>query len=122
MNIIEDFSAAKYQIKGYKPGCIRINDEEHCQSLIITPDKLYLDWPPQQPDELTASHFDVIIATKPEVILLGTGPEQVFLSPTLYQSVLAKQIGIEIMNTLSACRTYQVLTSEGRAVAAAMIL
>jgi len=73
-------------------------------------------------DELTASDLEPVLALRPEVLLLGSGPRQVFPAPELLAQLYAARIGFEVMDTGAACRTYNVLVGEGRAVAAALII
>jgi len=57
-----------------------------------------------------------------ELIILGTGPGIVFPPQHLLQPLVAGQIGLEVMDTRAACRTYNILIADGRSVAAALIL
>ena len=66
-------------------------------------------------------HLLSIFEMKPEVVLLGTGAKQVFLPPQLMMQFYNKGIGIEVMTTDAACRTFNVLVSEGRNVLAALM-
>ena len=109
-------------VRGYGPGWIRINDQEIRRSVIVTPERLVLDWPPQTFAELDEPHFSMIMALEPEIVLLGTGCRQQFPHPRLTQALLAQGIGVEVMDTAAACRTYNVIMLEGRRVAAALLL
>ena len=66
--------------------------------------------------------LDSVRKVKPDLVILGTGNQQRFPPPKLYQSLVFAGIGLEIMTTPAACRTYNILVSEGRMVAAALIL
>jgi len=55
-------------------------------------------------------------------LLLGTGPSQRFPDPPLYAELYRSRVGFEIMDTGAACRTYNVLVGEGRAVVAALLV
>ncbi|MGD8926609.1 MAG: MTH938/NDUFAF3 family protein [Thioalkalispiraceae bacterium] len=90
-------------------------------SLIITPEILIEDWL-ETPPSLTSKDILRLMETEPEVILLGTGATLTFPSAELLQPCYQANIGIEVMNTSAACRTYNVLASERRKVAAAMII
>lgn len=57
----------------------------------------------------------------PELILLGTGRRQQFLHPAVTQRLLGMGIGVEIMDSHAAARTYNILMSEGRKVLAILI-
>ena len=79
-------------------------------------------WPPGSAAELTAAHFERIAALRPEVVIYGSGPRLVFPPPALARVLFERRIGLETMDTAAACRTYNVLASEGRSVVAALIL
>jgi uncharacterized protein len=68
-----------------------------------------------------ASHFDAVLAAEPEVVLLGTGARQRFAHPRLTAALIARRIGVESMDTGAACRTYNILMTEGRKVLAALL-
>ncbi|KAK7696190.1 hypothetical protein QCA50_000841 [Cerrena zonata] len=81
------------------------------------------DVPPTLWDKWTPEHFEIfdVVVPKPELLLLGTGP-RVQLPPSPIRQYLAK-IGVQVdfMDTKNACSTYNLLTEEGRRVAAALL-
>ena len=79
-------------------------------------------WQCETAQALSEAHFEQICAFKPELVIFGSGARQQFVHPRLYQSLIAAGIGIETMDTLAACRTYNVLASEDRHVIAALII
>jgi uncharacterized protein len=79
-------------------------------------------WDAQVPADLTVLHFEQALALQPEVVIFGSGSMLRFVSPALYRSLIERRIGIETMDTLAACRTFNVLASEGRSVVAALLL
>lgn len=91
-------------------------------SCIITPQHLVRDWPPQRVAELLPTHLDQVLALQPEVILLGSGPRLQWPAVDLIKHCYAQGIGLEVMDTAAACRTYNILMYEGRSVAAALLL
>jgi len=109
-------------IRSYTSGRITVNQDVYTVSLIVTPERVVAPWRPRLFRELTAADFDTICALHPEVVLLGTGARLSFPVPELTRSLVAAQIGFEVMDTGAACRTYNVLVSEGRRVAAALLL
>lgn len=58
----------------------------------------------------------------PELIIIGTGKKQKFISPAILHPLLANRIGVECMDTQAAARTYNVLMNENRQVVAALLL
>lgn len=121
MELNQDSGTGQYHIRGYGIDFIQINDEKIDHSIIVTPDKL-ITWPPQSLTELNATHFLPLFDLQPTIVLLGTGPRLSFPSPARLADFYTKKIGIEVMDTAAACRTYAVLMSEGRKVAAALLI
>ena len=111
-----------YLITGYGLGFVEINQQRSFANLIVMPDKLVLDWPATDFANLNGVHFMQIVDLKPEVVLLGTGEKHQFLHPKIAQQLIENGIALECMTTSAACRTYNILMSEGRHVAAALLL
>lgn len=122
MKLYLDNDSGAYRITGYGEGYVSVNEEKLTQSAIVTPDKLVYDWPPQRHDELTVAHMELLSDMAPEIVILGTGVQQHFLVPLLIAPLAAKSIGLEIMGTAAACRTYNILMSEKRTVVAALMM
>ena len=132
MQFTQATSAGRYTIRSYGPGeisVLRTTDsgvetpaEIMTQSLILTPAHVIRDWPPQQFDELTAMHFDIFEQLRPEVLLLGCGARQRFLSADLRRLLAQRGLNVELMNTGAACRIYNILLGDERNVAAALLM
>ncbi|HVY52898.1 MAG TPA: Mth938-like domain-containing protein [Gammaproteobacteria bacterium] len=121
-NFSLDNNLAAFQIRAFQPGTIQVNDQIITKSLIISAQQLITEWPPQHAQEITSQHLAVAAALEPEIILIGTGSQQLFLPLEIYGEYINKGIGIEIMNSAAACRTFNALTAENRNVVAAIIL
>lgn len=122
MDITQDYGSGSYRIRAYEAGRVVINERSYTGSLIVTPDRLETAWPPRTLDDLERSHLETIAALQPEVVLLGTGPRLRFPGPDVMDFFLRQRIGFEVMDTAAACRTFNVLMAEGRAVAAALLM
>lgn len=109
-------------ITGYGEDFVEINKKRYAQNLIILADQLILDWNVTSFDALSGTDFNRIAALKLEVLLLGTGTKHQFLHPKIAQDLTVNNIPVECMTTAAACRTYNILMSEGRNVAAALII
>ncbi|MBB5018434.1 uncharacterized protein HNQ59_001723 [Chitinivorax tropicus] len=105
---------------GYGEGHVEINRERHEGSLLVG-SNVIVRWPVTDFASLDESHFATILEYAPEVVLLGTGKSLRFPHPRLYKALTAQQIGIEMMDTAALCRTYNILTTEGRRVMAAIV-
>jgi uncharacterized protein len=109
-------------IRGYSSQEIRVGERRLRASCIVAADTLVTDWEPSSFAELTPAHLEAILALKPEVVLLGTGPTQRF-PPAAIRSMLASRgVGLEVMDLGAACRTFNILVQEDRRVAAALFL
>lgn len=117
-----DENQASYQVRAYQPGTIQINEKLYTHSLILTPQQLIEDWTPQTAEALTTHDLNEVLKLKPDLILIGTGEKHVFLKPEIYGPIINLGIGVEIMDTSAACRTFNALSAENRSVAAALII
>jgi uncharacterized protein len=100
---------------------IRVGESRYTRSLIISADHLIDDWPVQTVDSLTEESLKPILNLAPEILLIGTGLKQVFLEPQMTVFLYQQEIGVEVMTTDAACRTFNVLVSEERSVVAALM-
>jgi uncharacterized protein len=103
-------------------GYVTVSGQRFEHSIVVTPEQVFSDWQPQGFAALNESHFVHLLAMKPEIVLLGTGAQQRFPHPRLYQQLTAAGIGVESMDTPAACRTYNILMGEDRKVVAAILL
>lgn len=112
----------QHLISAYAPGSITVNETRYERSLVVAPDWLIPDWGPRDLSDLETDHFAEILTHQPEILLLGTGKNLRFPAPELLKPFPARQIGVEVMDTAAACRTYNILMGENRQVAAALIM
>jgi len=108
MHFSEENSSARYQIKKYDPGCITVNEQEYRESILLMSEFL---------GPCNRDNFLRAFEMQPEVIIIGTG-DKLEIPPQLIDN----EIGLEIMTTAAACRTYTILISEQRNVLAALLL
>lgn len=111
-----------YLITAYSENYIEVNKQRHANSMIVMPQQLIIDWQVESFAHLTEAHMAKIAEFDAEVVLLGTGEKHHFLHPKIYQTLTTKGIPLECMTTAAACRTYNILMSEGRNVVAALLL
>lgn len=100
---------------------IRIGDHWYAASLILSADHLIPNWALDRVENCDASLLQPIFGLQPDVVLLGTGTRQHFLPTELMMEFYQRRIGVEAMATDAACRTFNVLVSEGRRVVAALV-
>ncbi len=101
---------------------VAVNGRILQRSLLLLPERLDEDWGPASFAALTQEHIEILAHTSCDVLLLGTGQRQHFPPPSLLRPIYETGRGIEIMDTHAACRTYNLLASEGRLVCAALII
>ena len=106
---------------GYGPGYVAINNVRHEKHIVVTADSI-TDWNVGRFEELGVEHFEYLLALKPEIMILGTGATLRFPRPELARLAAATGIGLEIMDSNAACRTYNILIAAGRKVLAAILV
>ena len=113
-------------ILGYGPGWVGLArngvGEKIERSVIIGSRGELVDWDCTRFEDLTPEHFDQLAAYRSELVLFGSGRRLRFPPPAHLRSLMAHRIGIETMDTLAACRTYNILAGEGRHVMVALLI
>jgi uncharacterized protein len=108
-------------ISRHGPDGVAVNGVEHTHSVLVPWSGPVLPWPVDRFESLDQAHFELLAALKPELVIFGSGPRLRFARPALMRTLIDLRIGVETMDTAAACRTYNVLLAEGRAVVAALI-
>ena len=109
-------------ITGYGEGFIEANKQRHEQSLVVMPERVWLEWGASSFEALSAADLAALADLKQEVILLGTGRKLRFPRPELMRPLVEAGVGLEVMDVAAACRTYNILVAEERRVAVALLL
>lgn len=107
---------------GYGAGYVSVNGRRHETSLVVFPDRLIDPWAVTCAEDLVEPSLDFLSGLALEIVLVGTGPRMHLLHPKHYRRLSESRIGVEVMDTLAACRTYNILLAEGRKVAAALVI
>jgi uncharacterized protein len=107
---------------GHGPDYVRLGVVEYRDNVLVTPERVVSGWAAGGFDALTEADFAALAELKPEVVLLGTGASLRFPHPRLTRALTDAGIGIEVMDTPAACRTFNILAAEGRKVAAAVLV
>jgi uncharacterized protein len=124
--LTRDASSGINLIRGYGSGELRINDTVYRGAVIVSAAALLnephvVTFEALLSDDLLGAEAARVMALEPEVVLLGTGPRQIFPPAAFGARFLRKGIGFEVMDTGAACRTYNVLVPEQRRVVAVML-
>lgn len=111
-----------YVLRGVSEAGVLVNQETVAASFLLAPNQLVPDWRPTSSADLQAADMDAVLALQPTLVLLGTGPRQRFPAAAVMAALLTRGIGIEVMDSAAAARTFNVLATEGRRVVAAFLL
>lgn len=122
MRLIADSPSRFHVVTAHGPGFVMVDNNRFERSLLVRPDRIDPDWGPDEFASLATGHLATLAAIGCDVLLLGTGTRQRFPVPALLRALIEAHIGVEVMNTPAACRTYNLLVAEGRQVAAALIV
>jgi uncharacterized protein len=116
------FFPERAPIDAYGNNGFRFAGTSHRGSLLILPNGIY-GWPPVTPADFGRDVFSRVFGQAKEIdfLLLGTGTERLVPTPEVSKAFVKAGVGLEIMDTGAACRTFNVLLGEERAVAAALL-
>lgn len=109
-------------VTGSGPGWVRVGNDEYRDNIVVSADGVAPGFAPGGFDSLDASDFAALLQASPEIVLLGTGTIQRFPQPAVVAPLINANVGLEVMDTRAACRTYNILVAEGRSVTAALIV
>jgi len=108
-------------IAGHDARGIVVNAQRWTDAVVVPAQGEVRGWACDQFEALTAAHFEALLTDAPEIVLIGTGARQRFVPAALLRTLIERRIGVECMDTVAACRTYNVLVSERRRVTAALL-
>jgi uncharacterized protein len=111
----------QYYIRAVSTDGIRVHEDYYTQPFIISSDRIIPSWDVKTVEDICEASLEAIFELQPEVVIIGTGESQVFLPPATQVHFFRRGLGFEVMTTDAACRTFNVLASEGRNVVAALI-
>jgi uncharacterized protein len=100
---------------------VEVNGQRHTTGLIALPERLISPWAAPAAGRIGAEDLAILASLCCEIVLIGTGPRQVFLPPQALRPLIEAGVGVEMMSTPAACRTFNILAAEDRKVAAAIL-
>jgi len=109
-------------IRAVTASTITVGGDSFSIPIALTPKEIFTDWDARPVADLSESHFEALLEQSPELIILGTGPENIFPPRELVFAFARRGVGLEVMDTAAAARTFNVLASEGRQIAAVLYL
>ena len=107
-------------ITAYGDDYVAVNGARRDRNVIVTAGEVR-DWNAVNFEHLSAEDFAELARLGVEIVLLGTGKRQRFPHPRLTAALGAARVGLEVMDTKAACRTYNILVAEERRVALALL-
>jgi uncharacterized protein len=122
MKLSSQPSSGQNVVTAHGPGWIEIDGRRYLRSLRLTPEGVDATWGPDVGQALEEVHIAALAGFVGHVVVLGTGQRQRFPPPQMLRALLEAGVAPEIMDTGAACRTYNLLLAEGRAVVAALIV
>ncbi|MDY3330725.1 MAG: Mth938-like domain-containing protein [Pelistega sp.] len=143
MQLHREQRTALNTVTGYGDDYIEVNDQRYHHPICFGPEGEIQAWEVKHFTEITLKDIETAAnlevekgsaidfleentipryTNAPEVIIIGTGKRQAFISPAILAPLLHARIGIETMDSKAASRTYNVLMSEGRKVAVALLI
>jgi uncharacterized protein len=105
-----------------RPAVVTVRGQRWSGAVLLQARAAPTAWPVAAWDELAEHHFAALLGLAPDVVLVGTGARQRFAHPRLYAALTAAQVGVDCMDTAAACRTYNILAGEERAVVALLFV
>jgi uncharacterized protein len=122
MQLVEQDRGGLFFVRRCAADHVVVVDRALRSSFLLASDRVIEHWPATHAAALGAGEAEALLALEPEVVLLGTGPRQVFPPAAFMAAFLTRRIGIEPMDNAAAARTFNVLSAEGRRVVAAFLL
>ena len=119
---------ATYRVQGYAAGSVTVTrgDAQALQTLtgasLLQPHTPPVAWSVGHAAPPPLAAFEALLEHAPELVLYGSGPRLRFPGAQVMHLFHARGIGFETMDTFAACRTYNVLSMEGRRVLAALLI
>lgn len=107
-------------IHSYEPGRIQIGERRLSEHLIVSRRQIIAPWQIAAPEDVTATALAPALSLEPEILLIGTGRRFAMADVALIGELARRGVGVEFMDTAAACRTFNVLAHESRAVVAAL--
>ena len=101
---------------------IVVGERRYTETIALTPEGPVDDFVPPPLEELAITHFEVLLRDQPELVILGTGERSVFPPRELTFAFARRRVGLEVMDTGAAARTFNVLAGEGRRLAAVLYI
>lgn len=122
MKLQADSNPKSHLVRAYGRGFFVVNDERHTTSIIVSPDRLQPCAGVHRLEDIDARVLAEVAEFDPEILLVGTGREHQLPGTEVLIRLAGIGVGVEVMRSDAACRTYNVLAAEDRRVVALLML
>ncbi len=112
----------KHSIQAYNDQEIKINSKIYQGNLVVNSQGILTDWPIDTIENLDEALLTTLLHYQPEIIIIGHQQLEQFAPFSIRQDLAKQRIGLECMSISAACRTFNILLSELRAVTLGIIL
>ncbi|MHB1374513.1 MAG: Mth938-like domain-containing protein [Thauera sp.] len=119
MKLYQDNNANTNVVTGYGDDHVMISKVRHEGNVLVSAGRVLTGWAPEAAGDLSGLRAEDLAAASElgaEILIVGTGRRQRFPQPQLLRPLVEARIGFEFMDFPAACRTYNILVGEGRAV------
>lgn len=106
----------------YGEGYVAVNGRNFEDNVAVLPAQILPNWTTATFETLAEADFVLLASLGAEILLLGTGATLRFPPGRLLRPIAENRVGLEVMDSKAACRTYNILVAEGRKVACALLL
>lgn len=121
MELSREHPGDKVYVRAVGAEGITVAEHTYDTPLILSPESVDADWPVKSVEDVSEEALRPVLGLNPEVVIIGTGKQQRFLEPAIMMLFHRDGIGIEVMSTKAACRTFNILVMEERKVVAALM-
>jgi len=111
-------SSSALSVRSVANGQFLIGDQVWSDPIALTPGGVLQDWAAPSLAALSVESLSSLLELDPELLIVGTGSQQVLPDRDLMFGMARSGVGLELMDTPAAARTFNVLLGEGRSVAA----
>ena len=116
MKLDIDQHANNLSITAYSNEGITLSGRLLTTPFVVTGNDILLDIVPNSVTAIGPTHIEQLVQLEPSLVIIGTGSTQTFIDALVLRPALEASIGIEVMSTAAACRSFNVLVAENRAV------
>ncbi len=110
------------KIIAYSDYWFKLEDRIVQKNIVISKDRIDEDFLTDNFQDFTLKHLRKLISWQPEIILIGSGKSSNFPNKQWQDYTNKRDIGLEVMDTGAACRSYNLLVDENRNVVACLFL